>query len=128
MVSPTYCNQVEINTIITRAEGELVEFRYFYVHPPMPEGLDKATPFPIFPITFGPVVIMPRGLAKDMLRKFLGFMSAQDETKKDIFCPACNEVISHKKDGAKDFVRCGCNGWKEVEKPKEGTNFENAMG
>ena len=78
-IAPTYCNQVEINTLHTKEDGDMVELRFFFQHPPISKDQAELSPFPAFPVTFGPVVIMPRGIAKHMLKKFLTFMAVQDE-------------------------------------------------
>ena len=119
MVSPVYCNEVEINTIYTATDGDLVELRFFYQHPPMPEGLQVQTSFPIFPLTFGPVVIMPRQMAKDMLKRFLTFMAQQDEAKpKDNFCPECKEKYHYFPEDGKLMKSCKCGTKEDTNVPK----------
>jgi len=76
--SPVYANCVEIKTIITPGDGEIVEFRFFFEHPNIENGKVE-TDFPQFKLTLGPTVIMSRKIAKGMLRDFLYFMTKQEK-------------------------------------------------
>jgi hypothetical protein len=80
MSAPIYVNKAEILTYGSKEEGDLVVIRYFYLEPKL-----KSIDYPKLLGRPGPnaystmAVIMPRRVAKDFLKKFLGFMAREDE-------------------------------------------------
>ena len=71
--TPTYVNNVEIKTFGNVKEGDVVVLRFFYGEP----GHNVSPPM----LVGG--VIMSRLVAKEVLKKFLAFMSVQDEHGKE---------------------------------------------
>ena len=79
MSCPVYVNHAEILTWGNKDEGDSVIIRFAYKEPQLSEEIVKAIGRP-YPLNFGgPAVIMPRNIAKDFLKRFLGFMAVQDE-------------------------------------------------
>jgi len=74
-VVPQYCNNVEILTFCTREGEHMVLFRYYF-HEPTRKRQEDGGPMVM---NCGPVIIMPRVVAKGVLKKFLIFMAQQDE-------------------------------------------------